>query len=345
MICSAHFYRCAVISLLTGMLFNFGVSAESASPYIIDVHAHLLSGSKSSDRQPAADSAIELMDKFNVVTTLIMPPPQTVNQGHDETVDSYQNLSSGGQRKFYYLGGGGSLNVMIQQAVSDGRVSDQMRQRFRRHALHMLDQGAIGFGEMTSEHVSRRGGHPYISAPPDHPLYLLLADIAAEKDVPIDLHMEAVPEPLARPEGLSSANPDTLPANIANLERLLVHNRKTQIIWSHAGWDNSGERTVDLSRRLLAAHDNLHMSLKIAGGTSKDTRPVKNGKNLKGSWKKLIEDFPDRFMIGSDMKYRGGGRTRGGGLKTYRAILKQLPPETAKMVAHENAERLFKLKR
>ena len=51
--------------------------------------------------------------------------------------------------------------------------------------------GAAGFGEMAAEHFS--GGTPYQFAPPDHPLFLLLADIAARHDVPIDQHMNAVP--------------------------------------------------------------------------------------------------------------------------------------------------------
>ncbi len=30
--------------------------------------------------------------------------------------------------------------------------------------------------------------------PPDHPLFLVLAEVAAKYGIPIDLHMEAVPE-------------------------------------------------------------------------------------------------------------------------------------------------------
>ena len=41
--------------------------------------------------------------------------------------------------------------------------------------------------------------------PPDHPLYLLLADIAAQHGVPIDLHMEAVPADDAFARGLEVA--------------------------------------------------------------------------------------------------------------------------------------------
>jgi hypothetical protein len=45
---------------------------------------------------------------------------------------------------------------------------------------------------MTAEHAP--SSTPYETAPPDHPLFLLQADIAAQRDVPIDLHMEAFPK-------------------------------------------------------------------------------------------------------------------------------------------------------
>ena len=82
-------------------------------------------------------------------------------------------------------------------------------------------QGVAGFGEMTAEHFA--GYTPYQYAPADHPLYLMLADIAAAHNIPIDLHMEAVPQDMALPSGLKSPpNAPRLHANIAAFEKLLV---------------------------------------------------------------------------------------------------------------------------
>ena len=62
---------------------------------------------------------------------------------------------------------------------------------------------------------------------------------------------------------------------------------------------------------------------------------------LKPAWKALLEDLPDRFVIGTDVDPAT--------LKTYaeeigywRGILGQLSPATAAKLAHENAERLLK---
>ena len=73
---------------------------------------------------------------------------------------------------------------------------------------------------------------------------LRLAEIAAQLGVPIDLHMEAVRADMPAPPRFlerSPNNPPTLKANIDRFRALLASNRKASIIWSHSGWDNTGD--------------------------------------------------------------------------------------------------------
>ncbi|MBN1269714.1 MAG: hypothetical protein JXB04_09015 [Kiritimatiellae bacterium] len=110
--------------------------------------------------------------------------------------------------------------------------------------------------------------HQFYRVPADHPLYLLLAEVAAERDVAIDMHMEAVVKSRPMPDNLRRAsprNPATLQATVAEMENLLVHERGARIVWQQAGWDNTGEFGVDLIRRLLAAHPNLYFALRVEG--------------------------------------------------------------------------------
>ena len=101
---------------------------------------------------------------------------------------------------------------------------------------------------------------------------LLLADIAAEHNMPIVLHTEAVPQDMALPAPLKSPpNPPRLHANIAALGRLAAHNPRAKIIWAHAGSDNTGYRTPEICRTMLMAHPNVYMEIKID--------PVSPGKN------------------------------------------------------------------
>jgi predicted TIM-barrel fold metal-dependent hydrolase len=153
---------------------------------------------------------------------------------------------------------------MIQRIPPDKVTPEAIRQ-FQQEAEIIVKARAAGFGELTAEHFSSgRGNHPYESTRPDHPLFLALADIAAQHGMPIDLHMEAVPQdmPFPRRSGRGQ-NPETVRENISGLERLLEHNRNARIIWAHAGWDLTGERTVPLMRSLLDKHPNLYLSIKV----------------------------------------------------------------------------------
>ena len=63
---------------------------------------------------------------------------------------------------------------MIMQSVATGDAGPEVQKKFKERAEELLREGVIGFGEMTAEHFD--GFTPYQYAPPDHPLYLLLAD-------------------------------------------------------------------------------------------------------------------------------------------------------------------------
>src|SRR5262249_49498476 len=154
--------------------------------------------------------------------------------------------------RFAFIAGGESLNPMIQ-GTDPSKVTPETIRQLEQEADAIVKAGAVGFGELAAEHFSSgRGNHPYESVSPDHPLLLALADTAAKTGLPIDLHMEAVPEDMPFPRRRGPPNPDYVRANIPAFERLLAHNANAHIIWDHAGWDLTGERTVLLMRSLLS---------------------------------------------------------------------------------------------
>ena len=205
---------------------------------------------------------------------------------------------------------------------------------------------------MTTEHFSMTENHPYETAPPDHPLFLRLADLAARYDLPIDLHMEAIPEEMPMPPRFKSPpNPRILKPNIAAFSRLLTHNRKAKIIWVHLGWDNTEKRTIALTRRLMAENPNLYMSIRIASGMRerkvvKPTFPLSEDGRLKPEWLALFQEFPDRFLIGSDEIINpANNHPSAGSIRSTVALLDQLPPKLKARIGHENAYGLYKLKK
>jgi predicted TIM-barrel fold metal-dependent hydrolase len=307
------------------------------SPYI-DVHAHL----EADTAEASIQAARQAMKSENAAKILFLPAPYTAEDAarvDSEVIAAAEKKSPG---VFAFLGGGGTLNATIQEAMRSGNAGGEVQRKFRERAEEIVRQGAVGFGEMTAEHFA--GGTPYQYAPADHPLFLLLADIAAQHRVVIDLHMEAVPQTMKLPSDLKSPpNRSELHDNIAAFERLLAHNPRASLVWAHAGSDNTGYRTPELCRRLLGAHANLYMQIKVD--------PLSPGKNypldaasgrIKPEWLQLFRDFPDRFVIGSDQHYlmppTGPQRWQEAVL-----LLNQLPGDLRRKIGTENAQRIYRL--
>jgi predicted TIM-barrel fold metal-dependent hydrolase len=270
---------------------------------------------------------------------------------------SYRELLGAVRRypdRLFLAAGGGELSPMITGTGPEA-VTPEIRARFERTAEAIVRDGARAFGEMTALHYSFHANHPFIQVDADHPLFLLLADIAARNDLPIDLHMEAVPLDQATPAALiqrSSANPPVTRASIPGLERLLAHNRRARVVWVHVGWDNTGHMTADLVGRLLAAHPNLYCSLKFV---RRDLEAFRTGVDLvdeggagfRPEWTRLFARFGDRFMVGSDEFVGTGPGGRRIGPPSFAdtwALIRELPPPLRPKIAHENARRVYRLR-
>jgi len=325
---------------------------------VLDAHNHLfgMTGQRgifggAHDYAGAAQNAVERMDALGIRTAVVMPPPFTEGQKDVFEADAFQRAIGKYSGRFAFLGGGGTLNVMIQKSVRSGKLDDKMKREFVEQADKLITLGIAGFGEMAAEHFSLHDRHPYETAPPDHPLFLLLADIAAQRRLPIDLHMEAILQDtpshnITRRQGGNT--PPHLTANIPAFERLLSYNRQARIIWAHAGWDNTGLRTVALMDELLARHPNLYMTIKIGRDSREETRPLAPGRKLKPEWAALIAKHPDRFMIGSDIFFTPPTselRAPPGRGEWVKEFLSQLPPELARKVGMENAAQVFNLRK
>jgi len=308
------------------------------SPYI-DVHTHL----DESNVDGSMQSAIQAMPEEDLAKIIFMPSPFTLADANRFDVERLLPAAKKFPGKIAVLGGGGTLNPMIIEAARTGEAGPAVRKKFKERAEAILAAGAVGFGEMAAEHFP--SSTPYEFAPPDHPLFLLLADIAAQHDVPISIHMEAVPQDMDLPAPLKSPpNPPRLHANIAAFERLLSHNPRAKIVWAHLGWDTTGYRTPQLMRRMLEAHPNLLMEIKLDPLDTGKSSPLTHGATgtLKPEWLKLFSDFQDRFFIGSDQHY-----PQGSGPQRWQAavlLFNQLPAEVRRKIGTENAIRIYQLK-
>ncbi len=321
----------------------------------IDVHVHLV-GRSGRDYEEAARAALAVMKDEGLRKIVVMPPPRIYGNRPPDDYEDFLPAVNERPARFAFLDGGGSLNPMLQAAGASAEISAELKRQFEAKAMEILRQGALGFGEIAAHHLSQLPEHPYESVPADHPLLLLLADIAARNGVVIDLHFDVVVEDTNAPAWMvSPLNPRLFRANLDAFERLLQHNSKAKIVWAHAGSDMFGYWTTDLSRTLLQKYSNLYMSLRMAPGRAPENHPLTRDGEIKPAWLRLLNDFPDRFVIGGDQfivstAMRGEGPALSFSRRApitraqTRKLLEALPPDLARKIGYENAILLYGMK-
>jgi hypothetical protein len=333
--------------------------AVAQIPALIDVHAHLVGrGGNVEDYPGAVRAAVSAMNDSGIRVAVIMPPPQTPDIRQQYDFAQFLPALREHPGRFAFLGGGGSLNVILAR-TGDAAPSAAMLADFERRAEAIIAAGAAGFGEIAAHHLSLTTGHPYQWTSPDHLLFLKLAEVAGRHEAVIELHLDLVPADMETPHLRSGANPQRLRANLAAFERLLAHDRRARIVWAHAGSDPLGFRTPQLSRELMARHANLYMSLRFParmprGAPGEPQHAIDGDLRASSAWVALVSEFPDRFMLGGDQFFPSPAlRGSGPGMEfaqlaprqreMTRAFLAALPPGVARRVAVENARRLYRL--
>ncbi|MFC1491594.1 amidohydrolase family protein [Nitrospinota bacterium] len=301
----------------------------------------------------AAEKLIERMDSSGIEKALLVVVPSFKLSG-EEDYRSIRDAAQNHPGRLYLMAGGATLGPMIRE-TDPNRLTPEVLRRFDRRAEEVIREGAKGFGEMISYHLCMTEGHSFQFAPADHPLFLRLADIAARRDVPIDIHMEAVEKRIKTPQNLLRAcgdNPAAIEPTVPALERLLAHNRDARIVWQHIGWDNVGQMRVPLLRRLLKAHPNLYMALRVearlnqvGGGPPMPNRIVDADMRIRPEWRAFMEEFGDRLMIGADefISPNENPRKPARSFSETWSMLKQLPGKLARKIGRENAARVYKM--
>lgn len=331
---------------------SLALLAAAQTPSFIDTQAQF--DPADTNHSGALKVMLQEMDRVGIRKMLIVPPPFPPQANPKRLYDAERIKEVIGEQtdRFAFMGGGGSLNLTVLNTPPE-KVTAEIKAAFRKRAEAILSMGAIGFGEMTAEHLSlpamKEGGlnHYNNIAAPDHPLLLLLADIAAENDVPIDFHFDIFPRTIPTPPHLKDGNPPELRENQQAFERLLKHNPKTRFTWAHLGSDPGMQRTPRLMRELMDRHPNLYSAFRIAIHSPAPMIAVDREGRLKPEWRALIERYPDRFTMHTDMFYVSSWPPRRGHKDSHEKavnMLSQLPPELARKLAYENAQKFYKLK-
>ncbi len=150
--------------------------------------------------------------------------------------------------------------------------------------------------------------------------------LAAENDLPVMLHSNI------------TSKRERNPLYLAEIEEPLRNHPHTRFIWAHAGTSAEIHRhqtrlefLLPTLTRLLESYPNLYIDLSWSLLT-----PYlldKQG-NPDPVWLQLVERFPERFMLGSDVV--GRFNKLGSELRGFDGFLDALPQEVARKVAHDN---------
>ena len=105
-----------------------------------------------------------------------------------------------------------------------------------------------------------------------------------------------------------------------------------KIIWAHAGMTEE----ADVVEAMMAKYTELY-----ADTSYRETDILAYDGSIQDDWRRVLERFPDRFMVGSDTWINGQWESYQALIDLNRKWLRQFPRPIAEMIAYKNAERLF----
>jgi len=122
----------------------------------VDTHLHLEQATadgrfSSAGFVEATEAGLGQMDRLGMAWAVLLPTPQTSGRPLYYEFEELLPVVPRHPQPFVFLGGG-SLNVIILEAMVRGEVDDALRQGFIARAEAIAAAAAAGFGEMAALH-------------------------------------------------------------------------------------------------------------------------------------------------------------------------------------------------
>jgi Tat protein secretion system quality control protein TatD with DNase activity len=323
-------WKMVAVKLLVVVLStaHAGELTRSGQFPIVDAHAHIGGSFKWT-------TIIEAMDKNGVSKQIVMARAYPGKDDSDLPGDDQMvlKLAEAYPGRFYPLVG--MQRPLLTGAQKWITLDADIEALIRQTESKIASRKFFGIGEFIVRHWAYSPG---IHAEQDNPIYSELmrrfSVLAAKYDVPMVIHMEGYP---------------TL---VDDFSRLIKENPGTRYVWAH----NGGRSKAEVIRSLLSRFQNLFCDL---GGMTNVTTGYGSGWPRKEAFtslierdgvlfpemKSLYEEFPDRFMVGTDVAHAPAMRFYEGRVRRFRELLEQLGPEARAKIGEQNALRIFKLSR
>lgn len=292
------------------LLLAFGVSlsgAQASELYLIDAHSQI-------DHFVDRSTIIPLMDKAGIRHVIL----------------STRGKVKPGQITGFAAKHPDRITASVRSKGGHYESAAPKWFRFMKKQLSMPGFGAMA--EVIMWHAQKGNKAAEVVVPPDDKRVRLALKGAKDKGWPFVIHIEFA----------ASRSPGTF---MKKMEAMLENNLDTPFALIHMG-----QLEAEEAGRLLAKHPNFHFLVSHSNPITKaDSRQpwidlFDGGRSLASRWKALFVKYPDRFILNFDNVFKehwGDLYVRQAAL--WREALNKLPNEVAYKVAHENAERLWKL--
>ena len=299
---------------------------------LIDTHAHLNPPSR--QRGSTSADILAAITAAHVDRIVLLPAPNEglFKRAQPTQAERLSLVQTSGGRVLRMCGSDYLTDWMSESAKLGVAIPQALAGKLAQLRSDLKSGTCAGVGEIGFFHFDTAGGQPVVRLPAAYPPFVAIAQVAAVAGVPMDIHAEPF-----EPDKATSHHAEIY-GTIAVLFREAPG---LKLIYSHNGLTNSRN-----ARAMLSAFPGLMMNLRFPPREPwKHLDPITNEQGrLYTDWAELLEEMPNRFMVGSDFLF-GWDRqptdnyTRH--MNVTRRILGGLRGDVARKIASENAERVF----
>lgn len=299
---------------------------------LVDFHAHL-------QKRISAEEIIAYMDRSNVARTVLMAlyygdRGGAVNDGEGTDEQALDYARRFPTRFVPFVGMQRGILVNRRRWTHPDRIAEDLLEE---------TEGKLKTGRFFGMGEFMLRFYPYMTElgivavsdmdfPADSALMRQFAGLSARYRVPMVIHCEAEPEAAAGMVRLIELHPEAI------------------IVWAH----NCGRSSAAQIREWLSRYPNLYadLGLMVSRGAGYGTYwprrtpwmhlVVTDDGTLLPEMKALFEALPDRFFLGNDRAHARAWINHPYLSERWRLLLSQLSPDTARKIAFENADRMFR---
>ncbi|WP_196893470.1 amidohydrolase family protein [Aureivirga marina] len=302
----------------------FSLKTFSQEVSKIDCHLHFLDFTQQTVGFP---KIVEAMDSANVEKAIVFGMPIVKMWAENDVIQPEYYLDTDA-RAYYYS----ATDYILAEHLLKQKKEIQDRFFPFISGINPLDQNSVnqieillniypnfwkGIGEIMLRHDDLTG-YIYGEFPrANHPAMMKIYQLAANHNLPIIIH-----------HNISSVyNSKSIYVN--ELKEVLKLNPNTKFIWAHAGISRriEVENHEEILEKLLVEYPNLHVDISWVIFDEIISENLED-------WVKIIEKFPNRFVIGSDVL--GNHKNYKEEIEKFDVLLKNLSEKTRRKVAREN---------